>query len=70
MFGAAELRVTTKWEDTADMNLKTITCVMGAIAMLATAPITADAGETKTKILKYDSKGNVIGYEEQGVKDK
>ena len=50
------------------MRLKSLVIILAALLFPVILMPAADAGETKTKILKYDDKGNVIGYEEQGVK--
>lgn len=51
------------------MRLKSLVIILAALLLPVISMPAADAGETKTKILKYDDKGNVIGYEEQGVGD-
>ncbi len=52
------------------MKFKSIVCVL-AIALFAALSVgTIEAGETKTKILKYDDQGRVIGYQESEVEDK
>ncbi len=52
------------------MRIKSIVCVLAAAVIAIFAAGTVGAGETKTKILKYDDKGRVIGFEETEVKDK
>ena len=52
------------------MKFKNIVCTL-AIALFATLSAgSIEAGETKTKILKYDAQGRVIGYQESEVEDK
>ncbi len=52
------------------MKFKNIVCIV-AIALFAVLSVgTIEAGETKTKILKYDAQGRVIGYQESEVEGK
>jgi subtilisin family serine protease len=52
------------------MRIKSLVCVVTAVLMVTFVAVTVEAGETKTKILKYDSQGRVIGFEETDVKSK
>jgi subtilisin family serine protease len=52
------------------MRLKSMIGVFTLAFLAALAGDYVDAGETKTKILKYDAQGKVIGFEETDVKDK
>ncbi|MBC8445242.1 MAG: S8 family serine peptidase, partial [Rhodospirillaceae bacterium] len=52
------------------MRIKSIVGVISTALMITLFASRVDAGETTTKILKYDSQGNVIGYEETDVKGK
>jgi len=49
------------------MKSKSIICVGAAVLFMTLFIGVAEAGKTKTKILVYDDKGNVIGYQKSDV---
>ena len=52
------------------MKLKNFVCLLAAGLFIALSAATLSAQETKTKILKYDAQGRVIGYQESDVENK